>query len=61
MIPTIDWTARTTWTVGGALLAAAIPLVIFLSGDEFVLTLIVAVVGAAAGFTAWPLAMGERR
>ncbi len=61
MIPTIDWTARTTWTVGGALLAAAIPLVIFLSGDEFVLTLIVAVVGAAVGFTAWPLAMGERR
>ncbi len=61
MTPTIDWTVRTTWTAGGAFVAAAIPLVVFLSGDEFVLTLIVAVVGAAAGFTARPLATGARR
>lgn len=57
----IDWTARATWVVVGAVLAAAIPLIVFLSGDELVLTIVVAVVGAGAGFTAWPLATGERR
>lgn len=57
----IDWMARTTWVAAGALLAAAIPLVVFLTGDELAVTLIVGVLGASAGFVAWPLATGERR
>lgn len=57
----IDWMARATWVAAGAALAAAIPLIVFLSGDELALTIVVAVVGAGAGFAAWPLAMGERR
>ena len=57
----IDWMARATWVAGGATLSAAIPLVVFLSGDELAVTLIVSVLGAAGGFVAWPLATGERR
>ena len=55
----IDWAARNTWIAIGAFLATAIPLILFLSGDELLLTVVACLLGASAGFVAWRVAMGD--
>lgn len=49
----LDLSARLTWVIAGLLFGLAIPLIVFLSGDEFLLTIIATAMGAGLGYALW--------
>ena len=49
----LDLFARLTWVLAGMLFGLVIPLIVFLSGDEFLLTIIATAMGAGFGFALW--------
>ena len=49
----LDLTARLTWVMAGLLFGLVIPLIVFLSGDEFLLTIVATAMGAGLGFALW--------
>ena len=49
----LDLSARTTWVMAGLLFGLVVPLIVFLSGDEFLLTIVATAMGAGLGFALW--------
>ena len=57
-----DWSAWTTWMAIGALFGVLIPLIVFLSGDELLLTILATAMGGGLGCALWAIAQrGNRR
>lgn len=52
----LDLTVRSTWICAGALFGVVIPLIVFLSGDEFLLTIVATLMGAGVGYALWAAA-----
>lgn len=52
----LDLSLRSTWIAAGAFFGVAIPLIVFLSGDELLLTIIATLMGGAVGFALWTAA-----
>lgn len=57
----IDWKSRAVWARIGGLFGLLIPLIVFLSGDELLLTLAAAAMGYALGQALWLAAWKDRR
>ena len=49
----LDLFSKTTWIAAGALFGVLIPLIVFLSGDELLLTIIAAAMGTGIGYALW--------
>ena len=52
----LDWSAGTTWMSIGALFGVLIPLIVFLSGDELLLTILATAMGGGLGGALWAIA-----
>lgn len=52
----LDLSLRSTWVATGAFFGVLIPLIVFLSGDELLLTIIATLMGGGVGFALWTAA-----
>ena len=52
----VDLTLRSIWIAAGAFFGVVIPLIVFLSGDELLLTIIATLMGGGVGFALWTAA-----
>ena len=49
----LDLFARTTWIAAGLMFGLLIPMIVFMSGDELLLTILATAMGSGLGFALW--------